>query len=111
MPSPTPASSSSAIVISIDWSAITTWAFLVVDIGLRIFAIFWIPRNRRPQTSAAWLLAIRGERWGLGEPPSAAALAHLTAALARARRWLDARVGARRCQKQMGRPRGVGPSA
>ena len=38
----------------------------------------------------AWLLAIRGEHWGLGEPPSAAALAHLAEALALAMRWLDA---------------------
>lgn len=37
----------------------------------------------------AWLLAIRGERWVLGEPPSAAALVHLEEALAVARRWLD----------------------
>jgi len=58
MPSPTPTPHSSAIVISIDWSAIWTWLFLVVDIGLRVLALIWIPRNRRPQTSAAWLLAI-----------------------------------------------------
>lgn len=36
------------------------------------------------------LLAIRGEGFGLGEPPSAAALAHLDQALAWALRWLDA---------------------
>lgn len=34
------------------------------------------------------LLAIRGERFELGEPPSAAAQAHLQQALAWARRWL-----------------------
>jgi len=48
----------STIAVAIDWSAIWTWLFFVVDIGLRILAIIWIPRNRRPQTSAAWLLAI-----------------------------------------------------
>jgi hydrogenase maturation protease len=36
------------------------------------------------------LLAIRGERFALGEPPSPAAVAHLAAALAWARRWLAA---------------------
>jgi hydrogenase maturation protease len=35
------------------------------------------------------LLAIRGERFELGEPPSEAALAHLDAALAWAQRWLS----------------------
>jgi hydrogenase maturation protease len=34
------------------------------------------------------LLAIRGDRFELGEPPSAAALAHLDAALLWARAWL-----------------------
>lgn len=36
----------------------------------------------------AWVLAIRGQRWALGEAPSAAAAAHLQAALAWARGWL-----------------------
>ena len=36
------------------------------------------------------LLAIRGERFELGTPPSPAALAHLAAALAWATDWLDA---------------------
>lgn len=39
-----------------------------------------------------WLLAIRGERFELGEPPTAAAQRNLDAALAWARQWLaDAR--------------------
>ncbi len=38
------------------------------------------------------LLAIRGERFELGEPPGAAALAHLTAAVAWAMAWLDGEV-------------------
>jgi hydrogenase maturation protease len=39
------------------------------------------------------LLAIRGERFGLGEPPGAQALANLDAALAWARCWLEAGPG------------------
>lgn len=35
------------------------------------------------------LLAIRGDRFDLGEPPAAAAEEHLEAAVARARQWLD----------------------
>lgn len=38
------------------------------------------------------LLAIRGERFELGEPPGAAALAHLTAAVAWGIAWLDGEV-------------------
>jgi hydrogenase maturation protease len=37
---------------------------------------------------AAWLLAIQGRRWELGEPPSAQALRHLALALAWAREWI-----------------------
>ena len=37
---------------------------------------------------ACTLLAIRGERFGLGEPPSAAALAHLAAAMPWVLAWL-----------------------
>ena len=57
MPSPSPAPVA-ITATGFDWSAVWTWVFLVIDIGLRILAIAWIPRNRRPQTSAAWLLAI-----------------------------------------------------
>lgn len=38
---------------------------------------------------ATWLLGIRGETWGLGEPPSAAAQSNLRAALAWLRGWLS----------------------
>jgi len=34
------------------------WVYLVITIGLRILALFIVPRNRRPQTATAWLLAI-----------------------------------------------------
>jgi hydrogenase maturation protease len=40
------------------------------------------------QPPATWLLAIRGERFELGEPPSAGAAAHLEAALTWAQDWL-----------------------
>jgi hydrogenase maturation protease len=42
------------------------------------------------------LLAIRGERFQLGEPPSAAALLHLDAALQWVQRWLSMPQGLRR---------------
>jgi hydrogenase maturation protease len=42
---------------------------------------------RRRPPPPAWQLAIRGERWDLGEPPSVAALAHLEEALAWTRWW------------------------
>ncbi len=37
-----------------------TWAtlFVVIDLLLRILAVIVVPRNRRPQTAMAWLLAI-----------------------------------------------------
>ena len=31
---------------------------LVLDFLLRIVALLYVPRNRRPQTALAWLLAI-----------------------------------------------------
>jgi cardiolipin synthase len=36
------------------------WAILVliVDIAIRVFAVIYVPQNRKPQTAAAWLLAI-----------------------------------------------------
>ena len=37
---------------------ITTVALLVIDFALRIVAIIIIPRNRRPTSATAWLLAI-----------------------------------------------------
>lgn len=47
-------------LFDVSWD-ITEWTALgyaLVDITLRILAIIYIPRNRRPQTAAAWLLAI-----------------------------------------------------
>ena len=37
----------------------------------------------------AWLLAIAGRQWELGQPPGDEALSHLDAALGWARRWLE----------------------
>jgi cardiolipin synthase A/B len=45
----------------IDWSAVALWigaAVVALDWVIRILAIIYIPRNRRPQTAMAWLLAI-----------------------------------------------------
>ncbi len=43
-----------------EWSTLFTvpGIVLVVDLVIRILAVIYIPRNRRPQTAAAWLLAI-----------------------------------------------------
>ena len=34
------------------------WALLAIDFVIRVVAVIVIPRNRRPQTATAWLLAI-----------------------------------------------------
>ena len=39
-------------------SLATVIALIVVDLGVRIAALIIVPRNRRPQTAMAWLLAI-----------------------------------------------------
>src|ERR1700709_1371019 len=44
-----------------DWSLVVLIvgvAALVVDFVVRVLSIVLIPRNRRPQTATAWLLAI-----------------------------------------------------
>jgi cardiolipin synthase len=43
---------------TLDWGPWVGWTIFFIDIALRILAIFIVPRNRRPQTAAAWLLAI-----------------------------------------------------
>jgi len=41
------------------WFAVTvTVTLLVVDFAVRILALLFVPKNRRPQTALAWLLAI-----------------------------------------------------
>jgi len=41
-----------------DWSVILTVTLLVIDYGIRVLAVVIVPKNRRPQTATAWLLAI-----------------------------------------------------
>ena len=45
---------------NLDWRALLSvpTILLVLDWVIRIFAVIYIPRNRRPQTATAWLLAI-----------------------------------------------------
>ncbi len=51
------------IVVTFEWSPWFTATLLVIDIALRVIALIVIPRNRRPQTSMAWLLAIMIAPW------------------------------------------------
>ncbi|TPX00532.1 cardiolipin synthase A, partial [Schumannella luteola] len=37
---------------------ITLFALILLDVGVRVAALIIVPRNRRPQTAMAWLLAI-----------------------------------------------------
>jgi len=44
-----------------DWSflsPVVLWVLILIDVAIRVLALIWIPQNRRPQTAAAWLLAI-----------------------------------------------------
>lgn len=43
-----------------EWGALFSvpGILLVIDLAIRIVAVIYIPRNRRPQTATAWLLAI-----------------------------------------------------
>ncbi len=49
---------SAALTLSALQGPIWSTVALIIDIGLRVLAFFVIPRNRRPQTATAWLLAI-----------------------------------------------------
>ncbi|HWL59565.1 MAG TPA: cardiolipin synthase [Microbacteriaceae bacterium] len=51
------------IVVTFEWSPWFTFLLLIIDIGLRVLALVVVPRNRRPQTSMAWLLAIMILPW------------------------------------------------
>ncbi len=46
------------VVISPTFDAWWAVALFVVDFVIRVLAVIYIPRNRRPQTAMAWLLAI-----------------------------------------------------
>ena len=39
-------------------AAIVAIALITVDVVARILALIFVPKNRRPQTALAWLLAI-----------------------------------------------------
>lgn len=51
------------IVVTFEWSPWITATLLAIDIILRVLALIIVPRNRRPQTSMAWLLAIMIAPW------------------------------------------------
>lgn len=40
------------------WVVVGTYGFLALDMALRIVGIIVVPRNRRPGSALAWLLAI-----------------------------------------------------
>jgi cardiolipin synthase len=47
--------------VKFDWSVVTLGIgilALVVDFVVRVLSVIFVPRNRRPQTATAWLLAI-----------------------------------------------------
>lgn len=44
--------------LGVNWPLVWTWIVLVVDNVIRIVAVFVVPRNRRPTSGMAWLMAI-----------------------------------------------------
>jgi len=46
------------VTVVFTWGPVWGWTVFAIELVLRILAIIIIPRNRRPQTAAAWLLAI-----------------------------------------------------
>ena len=44
--------------LSDHWVVVGTYTFLVIDVILRILGLILVPRNRRPGSALAWLLAI-----------------------------------------------------
>jgi cardiolipin synthase len=41
-----------------NWPWWVVLGYVIIDVGLRVFAIIVVPRNRRPTSAMAWLLAI-----------------------------------------------------
>lgn len=41
-----------------DWTALGTLLYLVLDYGIKIVAVGVVPENRRPSSSTAWLMII-----------------------------------------------------
>ncbi|MGV8876581.1 MAG: cardiolipin synthase [Rhodoglobus sp.] len=44
--------------IAINFTAIIAVALILLDVVIRVLSLIYVPRNRRPQTAMAWLLAI-----------------------------------------------------
>jgi len=44
--------------ITISFTAILAGVLVLLDFAVRVLALIYVPRNRRPQTAMAWLLAI-----------------------------------------------------
>ena len=47
--------------MTFDWSTVTLAGvvlLVVIDVVVRVLSVIYVPRNRRPQTATAWLLAI-----------------------------------------------------
>ncbi|WP_010205417.1 cardiolipin synthase [Salinibacterium sp. PAMC 21357] len=44
--------------IDLSFTAILAAVLILIDVAVRVFSIIYVPRNRRPQTAMAWLLAI-----------------------------------------------------
>ncbi|WP_336660942.1 cardiolipin synthase [Leucobacter sp. USHLN153] len=42
----------------VNWPYVWTWIVLIVDNLIRVVAVFVVPRNRRPTSGMAWLMAI-----------------------------------------------------
>ncbi|WP_422116789.1 cardiolipin synthase [Brachybacterium sp. UNK5269] len=40
------------------WVVVSPYVYILIDVGLRIAALILVPRNRRPGSAIAWLLAI-----------------------------------------------------
>ncbi|WP_339620784.1 cardiolipin synthase [uncultured Salinibacterium sp.] len=47
-----------AVNITLNYTAILAFILVAVDFTIRVLSIIYVPRNRRPQTAMAWLLAI-----------------------------------------------------
>ena len=44
--------------LTLDFNLSLATILVIVDFVVRVLAIIYVPRNRRPQTALAWLLAI-----------------------------------------------------
>ena len=44
--------------ITLNFTTIVAGVLVFIDLTIRVLALIYVPRNRRPQTAMAWLLAI-----------------------------------------------------